>query len=381
VLLVLTFGEEDIFRFNRVEGPYLGYALFLDNEIPKTQVWAAGGYAFDADDWQYRLGFSRDVWKSSRLFVGAEYKNRIVRCPVVFADPRHSSTLAALLFKADPLDYYQEKGLRLFAGLRPIAHTRLRLTYADYKQRSAGVATDYGVFYPDKATRDNPAIVDGHLRSAALSFRYDSRKLIDNKGSDFRMFDVRYTEFTAGIEYASPEFIANDFDFVRYYAKMFRRQRLLGLGITSLEAYWGDADGDLPLQKHFTVDHCDPVFFADMGFKTLDENNFSGSEVFSVYANHDFGLRLFKRSNLPGVKAVPFDLGVHGGMFWTRFDGGSAPADNAGRQTARKPYEEIGFSLSNLAPFLSPFNLVSSFTWQLSDHPTSDFAWQVELKF
>jgi hypothetical protein len=41
--------------------------------------------------------------------------------------------------------------------------------------------------------------------------------------------------------------------------------------------------------------------------------------------------------------------------------------------TAPSPYTEVGFSLGNLTPFLSPFNLSASFSWQLSSYATRRF--------
>ncbi len=41
--------------------------------------------------------------------------------------------------------------------------------------------------------------------------------------------------------------------------------------------------------------------------------------------------------------------------------------------TAPRPYGEAGFTLGNLTPFLSPFDLAVSFTWQLSSYPTQRF--------
>ena len=41
--------------------------------------------------------------------------------------------------------------------------------------------------------------------------------------------------------------------------------------------------------------------------------------------------------------------------------------------TASRPYQEIGVSLGNLTPFLSPFNLSIHGAWQLSSYATRRF--------
>jgi hypothetical protein len=379
-LALMMFGDDDIFHFNRVEGPYLGAGVDLDRIMWETDLWLSGGYAFDAKDWSFRIGLSREIWKQKKLWLGAEAKNRVVHRPTIFARPGFNSTTGALWYASDPYDYYREKGYRLMGGFRPVDHTRIRLTYRDYRQTTADLVTDYSFFGDSGSTRVNPAIADGHLRSIETRFRYDSRSRMLSKGTEYMVITGQYTMLELGVEYASPDVIDNDFDFTRYYARLHRQQHSLGLGLTSIELYWGDADGNLPPQNQFTVDHSDPVFFRQLGFKTLNEHNYSGNEVLSAYANHNFGMRLFRKSGFPLLKELPFDVGIHGGAFWSDFDGGRAWPQNGSPRTALTAFGEVGFSLSNLTPFISPFNLATSFTWQLSDYDTARFAWQIGLR-
>ena len=47
--------------------------------------------------------------------------------------------------------------------------------------------------------------------------------------------------------------------------------------------------------------------------------------------------------------------------------------------TAPHAYQELGFGIGNLTPFLSPFNLAVHFTWQLSSYPTRRFEFGLGL--
>jgi hypothetical protein len=287
--------------------------------------------------------------------------------------PDYNPTLWAVTGGIDPLDYYRNEGFRAFISTKLVNQTSLLVTYRHFQQFSMPVATDYNLF-DDKPVRDNPQIDDGKLRSIAARFTYDSRQLLKNKRRYWILGSAQYTLLRVGVEYASPDFIDNDFDFRRYYISLFRRQRTLGMGLTSLFLYAGGSDGELPPQKHFTVDFGD-VYLADASdFMTFDENNFGGNRALVIGARHEFRNRLWVSSGIPLVKDVPFWLSLHGGVCWTDFKNHAYRRGDEFVNVARKPYSEIGFGLGNLTPFIAPFNLAVYFTWQLSDYDTSDFS-------
>ncbi len=379
-MLLMTFGDDDLFHYNRVEGAYLGAGVNTDKLLPATDLWFYGGYAFETEKWSYRTGVQKELLKSRKLFVRGEVRNRVTHRPTVYAESGHNSTMGALWYNSDPYDYYREKGFELSLGFRPARKTRMTLTYNDFKQSSLNVETSYSFFGDEEDLRDNPDINDGHLRSLGAVLRYDSRSLTLNKGEEFVNYAAQYFTFETGIEHASPDLISNDYDFTRYWARLHRRQRTLGMGITSLEVYGGLSKRNLPPQGLFTVDHSDPVFARALSFKTLDNDNFHGDEILALYVRHSFENRIFRRSGIPLIKSLPFEFGIHGGAFWTDLDIGGSSMDDLGYPLARTAYSEAGFTLSNLTPFLMPFNLATTFTWRLSQHDTPHFAWHIGME-
>lgn len=377
--LVLV-GNKDIFHYNRVDGPYLGLGVGFNRQIPNTRLWLAGGYAFDRKDWAYRLGISRDLWLPRRVSLGVEYRDQLASRPEIFAGPAYNPTAQALIYGVDPLDYYLEKGYRIFSDVRPIPHTSLRLEFNDYSQSSESVNSDFSIFKTSRGIRANPPIADGDSRSLSATFSYDSRMLIKNKGDEFPTNSAQYTLLDLGVEYSSADLADSDYDFTRYHIRLFRRQRIFGLGASALDIYMGASDGNLPPQDLFVLDHSDPVFTTGIGFKTLVQRNYYGDRALSIYVYHRFRQLLFGKSRLPLIRKIPFDFSIHGGVFWTEFKNGMSFPQNADLPSARKAYSEFGFMLSNLTPFLAPFNFALAFTWQLSDYDTSRFAWQIGLK-
>jgi hypothetical protein len=190
----------------------------------------------------------------------------------------------------------------------------------------------------------------------------------------------QYTRLRAGIEYASPDFISNDFDYNRYWVSLYRRQRVFGLGYSALNAFVGGSDGQLPPQRWYVVDFGNGVFYRSEGFNTFRRHNFVGDHAASVYIEHDFGDLLFAQSGVPGLKSLPFTLFAHGGAAWTELRQGGEANSEAREKVAPTAYGELGFGIGNLTPFLSPFNFAAGFSWQLSDYETTDFQFTVGIK-
>ncbi len=370
-LVFLAFNR-DYFHYNRVEGAYLGVGATLRDLSPDVTLRFKLGRSLGRNEWQYRIGGSYRLSESRRLWFGATARDEIVSRPTVVGN-RTNTTTRALFSKSDPLDYHRQEGVSVFLNGRVAKFTTMRLQYNDYRQYTAGVVSDYSFFDGQKVLRDNLPIVDGRLRSVAASLSFDSRKLLKRKGRDFRLFTLPFTVITVGAELASPDLIANDFDFLRYSLRVHREQRTLGLGLTSFDAYAGASRGDLPPQRYFTIDFGNEVFFEQGGFNTMAERNFAGNRAAYVFLTHDFDQQLFRQSRIPLIKQLPFTLSVHGGAFWSSFVNHTPNPGDAGILTAPSAYTELGFGLGNLTPWFAPFNFSVWFTWQLSSYNTDRF--------
>lgn len=364
-------GDPDFFHFNRVDGPYVGAARDW-RELPGTRWTTKLGYAFERRAWQYHVGGEVRLLKARDLWVGVSYHDETTRW-TTFVSTTYNPTFLALAVRLDPLNYYHERGLAISAGAQLMAFTRLDVRYRDFEQSTLAVNTDYSLFEVDRSPPPNPPIVDGRLRSIEAQLSFDSRPLLRSRGVDYRLPGLPLTRLTLTAEIAAPELIANDFSFRRYAVQLERRQRTLGLGITTLRAVAGVASGAVPPQRYFTVDFGTDVAYQGNGFNTLEETSYSGNRAAMLAVQHDFDRLLFMGSGLPLVRDIPFTLSIHGGLFWTDFVNHTAnPADSL-LTSARAAYTELGFGVGNLTPFLSPLNAAAHFTWQLSSYPTHRF--------
>ena len=323
------------------------------------------------------MGPTLTILQRYRLSVAAEFRDQISRRPTLVSSPTANVTAMAGAFKFDQFDYYLEKGFNLRSEIKLVDHTRFSVTYQDYDQYSVSNATEYSFLGGDDKNRPNAAIINGKLRSLTFGFRFDSRKRIKSKGREFTLPSVPNTILEFGVELADPDLITNDFDFSRQYVRLFRQQRTLGLGISSLWINAGHSDRNLPPQRYFTVDFGDRMFARATEVKPLRETNFVGTSAIDVYLAHDFGRKLFKKTNLPAIRSLPFSLIVYGGMFLTELPDGTAAMPGQEVNQAQKAYKEVGFGLGDM----TVLGITAYFTWQLSDYDTDRFAFKVGFNF
>lgn len=377
--------KDELFHFNRAEGAYLGYGMYSEKLLPRTALYGGLGYAFGAEYWQWRIGANYELLQTWPLTVYGGYHDHVSRRATVIHRWGSNMTLPALWNQTDPLDYFKQRGFALSLSTKLVDQTRLSVGYSNFHQQSIALASDslnsdYSFFGDEDSIRANPAIADGHLRTLSASFSIDTRPRMLRKGKLEIVGEPLYSEMSIGLEHSSPDLLKSDFDFTTYDVTLFHRQRTLGMGVTSLWAYYGASDKPLPPQRYFTMEYSPLDFYKDRSFKTLNQTLFAGDRLFAVSMRHEFRRALWVKSGIPVVKKIPWWLSVHGGAFWSDFKHQPDPDQIYGR-VARKAYSEIGFSLGNLTPFISPFNFSAGFTWQLSAYETSDwtFSWGIEF--
>jgi len=362
--------NHDFFRFNRVEGAYVGIGQHWWEPLPRMELEIRTGYAFSRKHWQHHYSVAYRLWDRQRLYVSIGYYDRIRHRPVILASPGFNPASWNLLSKADPLDYYREKGFAVAIGAdHLIRKARVWLIYRDYRQSSEVNNTEYSFFERHKEYRPNPGIVDGKLRSFSTKLVYDSHNRIRDKGREAIFVSGPFTWLEVGIEVASPDLVDNDFDFVRYYSRLKRTGSSPLPGLATVEVFLGGSDRTLPPQKYFTIDFTYRILGEGMFFRTVGENNFAGSRVAALYLANDFGRWLFRRSRLPLIKHIPLSVTIYGGAFWTDFRGHPAQPGDIEVDIAPKAYTEIGFGVGRIPPL----NLKFTFTWQLSDYDTNNF--------
>lgn len=360
------------FHFNRVDGFYLG--TFHDWYASRGLVLTTKlGYGWGSHVWQYRAGGRVLVAAARQVWLGAYVHDETVGWPSL-APGSYDPSASALVQHVDPNDYYRERGLTLLTDTKVIDFTRFELRYDDARQTTQDTIAGSGFRSTRFPPLPNPPIRDGRMRALSGTVTFDSRQMLKSRGLEYRLSGTTWTRVTLGVEASAPALIASDFDFQRYTFQVEQHLPLLGLGTTSVTVAGGVASHGAPPQRYFTVGYGIRLLAAEgTGFNTLSRTAFVGNRALLVSLRHDFGRQLFHDSGLPLLRGIPATLSLHAGAFWAELKNNTpSPADTM-LQTTGKAYREAGFTLGNLTPFLSPFDLAASFTWQLSSYPTNRF--------
>ncbi|MFI5207486.1 MAG: hypothetical protein ACHQX4_05635 [Gemmatimonadales bacterium] len=371
-------GDPGFFHYNRVDGAYVGAAREW-RAGPGVLVTTRLGYGLGSEVWQYRLGAQARVSESQRLWVGAWYHDETLTWPTLVSFG-YNPTYRAFFARMDPHDYYRERGVELVASGRLLDRTRLELRYVDAYQSTLDTVQSLSFTRGGRGgPLPNPPIVDGRMRSVTATLSWDSRAMMRSAGRDFRLGGQNWTRVALTAEAADPSVIPDDFSYRRYTAQVEHQQEWVP-GTTTIALAAGAATGDVPPQRYFTVDFGMGILAADgIGFSTLYRTNYSGNRAAMIAVRHDFGRRLLAGSGLPLLRSLPFTVSLHAGAFWTGFVDHTALGTDSLLSTTPTPYRELGFSLGNLTPFLSPINLAASFAWQLSSYPTRSFRFGFDL--
>jgi hypothetical protein len=244
---------DGVFRYNRVEGLFLGVGSekrYYWDDGRALAAYGSAGYAFKVHRWWGTIGLSRQVALTDApghlLEVGVE----------AFDDPDSKdqwligsleNSLAAILMREDFRDLYERRGGAVHAGyyLRDDGlFGEGSVTYRIERQSSLESRVQWSIFGGDKWFRPNPPIDDGILRSiivrAGISTDVDAR--IARNGWDL----VATGEFAG-------RGLGGDFGFEQYIVDI-RRHLMLGeYDNIGLRLRVGTAHGILPLQRSYAL--------------------------------------------------------------------------------------------------------------------------------
>ena len=263
---------DGIFRYDRVEGLYLGLGSekrYYWNDGRGLAPYGSAGYAFKVHRWWGDLGLARQ-------FSVSESPAQLLEFGVeAYDDPDSKDTwvidatensLAAILMREDFRDLYERRGGAVHGAyyLRgDDLFAEGSVTMRVERESSLESRVTWSIFGGDKWFRPNPAIDDGLLRSITL------------RGGFSTMVDAPLVREGWNI-HTTAEFagrgLGGDFSFEQYIFDADRRIILGRFDQFGLRLRVGTAHGVLPLQRSFALG----------GFGTLPGyayKEFSGSDL------------------------------------------------------------------------------------------------------
>jgi hypothetical protein len=248
--------DKFLFRYNRVEGLFLGFEL--DKKYRWTgerdySMYGSLGYGFSSHLWKGKFGLSKqfvfydeESKISDIVDFGAEGYS-IVDTKDAWLINLHENTAAAFFFHEDWRDYFQREGGTAYIGfLRHdnyfTSQFQVAYLYDDY--RSISKMTDWAMFGGEKTFRDNDSIAAGRMRSLRLTFGIHTVTRTYNSMDGWNIFTL--AEF-------GNKFTGSDFDFNQYSFEVARYQPLSNNDNFNVRLKAASTEYNAPVQKAFDL--------------------------------------------------------------------------------------------------------------------------------
>jgi hypothetical protein len=241
--------EDFLFRYNRVEG------LFLGLSSPQTYRWqgrhitvfGSGGYGFAAHRWRYSGGVAQQFGAGrSMIEVGVE-GHSLTDSRDQWIISEEENTLAALFLRDDYREYFGRRGFSLWTGNYwrwRNSDLQFRVAYLNDRYESLQRNAGWSIFGGEKRFRPNPSVNEGRMKSILTTLEFHQSRV--------RKYFFTGWSASASAE-LSPRGLKGDFDFNRYLLDLRSYFSLDDYENLNLRLRAASVTGDVPIQKGFDV--------------------------------------------------------------------------------------------------------------------------------
>lgn len=240
-----------IFRYNRVEGLFLGLGSekrYYWDEQRTYSIYGSVGYGFRSHNWRGNLGLSRQfAFDDAQLFEIEVEGHSLTDSKDDWLIGVHENTAAAILIHEDFRDYFRRDGVAMnvgYATQQDYVTAQLKVGYLVDQYSSMENRTEWSLFGGNKRFRLNPGIDDGKMRSFVASAGLSTVTTTIYGPSGWSLL--------TNAEFADKSF-GGDFGFNRYVADLRRYQPLGRYDNLNVRFRVGSSEGALPLQKTFEI--------------------------------------------------------------------------------------------------------------------------------
>lgn len=240
-----------IFRYNRVEGLFLGLGSnkrYYWDDQRSYSLFGSVGYGLKLKQWRGNLGLSRQfAFDDGQLFEIEGEVHSLTDSKDDWLISVHENTAAALLIHEDFRDYFRRDGWGANLGYalqQDYVTLQVKAGYLADEYKSMDNRADWAFFGGDKRFRLNPAIDEGKMGSIVASVGLSTvSSTIDGPEG----WSILTTAEIADERYGG------DFGFNRYVADIRRYQPLGRWDNLNLRFRVGTSEGVLPFQKTFEI--------------------------------------------------------------------------------------------------------------------------------
>lgn len=262
-----VFDDNFLFRYNRVEGLFLGIGSekkFYWDGSKSISGYGSFGYGFTSHRWRLQLGLDRQFATSDETLyeLGGE-AHSLTDTKDEWIMPLSENNLAALLFREDFRDYYQREGFSLHTSRYTRAgdvSTMIDIRFLNDRYASLNTGARWAVF-GGSTFRSNPAVSAGTMKSVLVSAGISTVE-------KYRYHTEGWNLYVRG-EYGGNE-LGGDFDFSQAMFDIRRFQPISDDDQISIRIRAGGLSGAAIAQKDFQLGGANTL--PAYGFKEFSGN-------------------------------------------------------------------------------------------------------------
>jgi cytoskeletal protein CcmA (bactofilin family) len=240
-----------IFRYNRVEGLFLGLGsekrYYWDGQ-KSYSAFGSFGYGFKSHNWRGNLGLSRQfAFDDGQLFEVEVEGHSLTDSKEDWLIGLGENTAAAFFIHEDFRDYFQRSGFGVNAGYavqQDYLTGQVKVGYLSDQYQSMTNQTEWSLFGGNKVFRLNPLIDEGMMRSVVGSAGISTVTTTIYGPEGWSIL---------AIAEGTKKSLKSDFEFDRYVADIRRYQPLGRYDNFNVRMRAGSSDGVLPIQKTFDM--------------------------------------------------------------------------------------------------------------------------------
>lgn len=342
---------DDVFRYNRIHGAYLGMGLWFRPDTA-VELRFRAGYGVQDQRWYGFAGGRYFLDRSQLWSVDANLYSELVRRDNPFGVRRSLITATTLLFGNDYGDYYYADGWEAAASyawgqLRFIQNGRfgrpnsIRAFVRSERHATAGSHDVWSAFGRSTTARDNPAVEDRSLSTMGVELFLHDRP------------ERRISR--TGLSLAAETAIPGEPSFSRLDATGFFRVPTLPLFTLDVQGSIGWTWGDVPPQKFFSLESAVSGIAVGSAFRVMQVKEFYGDRYAALSVSHNWGEVIPGLLRIPNVASFGIEFITFGSVGWTQFSprtlartATTLPSTATTRQGA---YYEVGLGINRLLLF------------------------------
>lgn len=348
-------GFQDVFRNNRIHGPYLGIGLWFRPDTV-LDVRARCGYGISDNRWYGYLGTTYFPEHQQRWFIGAEAYSHLDRRDNTTFIKTGLITLTSLLFGNDYGDYYYSNGwgvnvgygwgqLVFIPGGRFVRPSTVRMYLKSEYHLSAASRESFSLFGGTEIRRENPAIFDGMYSTIGLEgmFSFRPERRVSRHGA------------LVQLEHSIPGVMRSDAAFTRLECFAFTRLTTFPSWTLDVTASLGYSMGSVPPQKFFSLESAVSGIAVPNVFRVMQVKEFYGDRYATIGLSHNFGEIIPGLLRIPNVAAFGIEFITFGNIGWTTFSAATRDFTKTTLPTTdvtqERVYYEVGLGVNRILFF------------------------------